>query len=161
MRLPLVNTQILEVSATTYILLVIIGDHNIMEHRNVEKCLYKIEERVIALQANQYHLFNNIHSKMDNLLQTIDIACTENTVLCKAYHTSREETAALKAAVDTLMKKLNNSITISAPPLLGTMTSYTVIEEIMMQLSYIQTDIQDILDAICNPPCNRKQYISR
>jgi hypothetical protein len=131
--------QILEVSAATYMLLVNIGDHNIAEHTSAEKRLYKIEERVIALQANQHRLFDDVYSKMDNLLQKMDAAWTENTVLCEAYHASREETAALKAAVDTLTKKLDDSIATSAPPSPGTTTSSTAIEEMTMQLSHVQT----------------------
>jgi hypothetical protein len=46
----------------------------------------------------------------------MDIAWTENTALREDYHTSREETVVLKAAVDTLTKKLDDSITISTPP---------------------------------------------
>jgi hypothetical protein len=40
----------------------------------------------------------------------MDAAWTKNTTLCKACHISREETAALKAAVDTLMKNLDDLI---------------------------------------------------
>jgi hypothetical protein len=53
---------------------------------------------------------------MHSLLQKIDEASTENTMLQEAYRASREETALLKAAVDTLMKKLNETMTISTPP---------------------------------------------
>jgi hypothetical protein len=57
---------------------------------------------------------------MESLLQKMDAAWTENTVLHKGYHASREETAMLKAAVDSLMKKLDKSTTLSTchtPPL--------------------------------------------
>jgi hypothetical protein len=62
-------------------------------------------------------------------------------VLCEAYHVSREETAALKVAVDTLMKKLNKNITTTAPPSPETMISSTMMEEMMMQLSHVQHNI--------------------
>jgi hypothetical protein len=152
--------QILEVSAATNILLANIGDRNIAAHSNTEKRLYKIEERVIALQTGQHRLFDDVNSKMDNLLQKMDAAWTENTALREAYHASREETAALKAAVDTLTKKLDNSTAISAPPSPGTATSSTAIEEMTMQLSHIQTNIQDVLDAVRNPPSKRKRRTS-
>jgi hypothetical protein len=97
---------------------------------------------------------------MDSLLQKIDTVWTENTMLCKAYHASRDETAALKAAVDTLMKKLDENITTTIPPLPETMTSSTMIQEMIIQLSHIQHNIQDILDAIHNPPVKRKQHTS-
>jgi hypothetical protein len=46
--------QILEVSATTHMLLMDCGNRNIAMHANADKRLNKIEERVIALQANQH-----------------------------------------------------------------------------------------------------------
>jgi hypothetical protein len=77
--------QILEVSAATHALLVTIRDSNITKYNNAEKHLYKIDERVIALQANQHQLFNDVYNKMDTLLQKIDTTWTENTALCEAY----------------------------------------------------------------------------
>jgi hypothetical protein len=148
--------EILEVSATTHMLLVNIRNHSIAARSNAEKCLYKIEKRVIALQTNQHRLFDEVNSTMDDLLQKMDAAWTESTVLCKAYHASREEIAALKAAVDNLTKKLDEHITISTPPSPETTTSSTAMEEMMMQLSHVQNDIQDILDAVRNPPGKRK-----
>jgi hypothetical protein len=86
----------------------------------------------------------------------MDAAWTENIVLCEAYDISREETVALEAAVDTLMKRIDETIAITMPPAPDTITSSTVMEEMTMQLSHIQNDIQDILDAIRNPPSKRK-----
>jgi hypothetical protein len=77
-------------------------------------------------------------------------------VLIEAYHASREEIAAIKAVADTLMKKLDENITTTIPPSPETITSSTMMEEMMMQLSYVQYDIQDFLDTICNPPSKRK-----
>jgi hypothetical protein len=121
-------------------LLVNIGDCNIAEHTNTEKRLYKIEERVITLQTNQHRLFDD-NGKMDNLLQKMDIAWTENTALCEAYYVSREETAALKAAVDTLMKKLDENTISSTPPSPETIAPSTTMEEIIMQLSNVQHNL--------------------
>jgi hypothetical protein len=90
----------------------------------------------------------------------MDAVWTENTALRKAYRISREETAALKAAVDTLIKKLDKNISMSMPPSLETATSSNAMEEMMMQLSHIQHDIQDVLDTVCNPPSKRKQHTS-
>jgi hypothetical protein len=53
----------------------------------------------------------------------------EEVALCKAYHQSTTETAALKATIDTLMKQLNECIIIPAPPLLDPATSPSAIEE--------------------------------
>jgi hypothetical protein len=77
-------------------------------------------------------------------------------MLCKAYCISRDETAALKAAVDALIKILNENITTTVPPLPETTTSSNMMEEMMMQLTHVQHNIQDILDAIHNPPGKRK-----
>jgi hypothetical protein len=90
----------------------------------------------------------------------MDTAWTKNTALCKAYCASREGTAALKATVDTLMKKINENITMTVPPLPETSTSSNAMEEMTMPLAHIQHDIEDILDAIRNPPGKRKQYTS-
>jgi hypothetical protein len=67
--------------------------------------------------------FAAIESKIDVLLQKMDATWTENMALREAYRASREETAALKAAVDTLMKKPDETIAISTPPSPETATS--------------------------------------
>jgi chromosome segregation ATPase len=102
----------------------------------------------------------HLHSKMDSLLQKMDAAWTENTALRKAYRASREEIAALKVAIDTLMKRLDENIATTAPPLPDTTTSSTAMEEMTMQLSHVQHDIQDVLDAVRNPPGKRKRCTS-
>jgi transcriptional/translational regulatory protein YebC/TACO1 len=101
-----------------------------------------------------------LNSKMDTLLQKMDTTWTENTVLCEAYCRSREETAALKAAVDALTKRIDKTITITMPPSPNTITSSTMIEEMMMQLSDIQYNIQDVLEVVHNPPSKRKECTS-
>jgi hypothetical protein len=108
------------------------------------------------LKNGQAHTFITIYSKLDTLLRKIEIVNTENTLLYEAYSTSREETAALKAAVDNLTKKLNNTIIITAHPSLDTIAPSASMEEMMMQLSIIQNDIQDILEVVRNPPGKRK-----
>jgi hypothetical protein len=90
----------------------------------------------------------------------MDVAWTENTALHKAYCSSREEMVALKAAVDTLTQRLDQHVAILAPPSLDLMASSTTIEEMMMQLSVLQHDIQDVLEAVRNPPSKRKQHTS-
>jgi predicted ATPase with chaperone activity len=90
----------------------------------------------------------------------MDAAWTKNTALWEAYCTSREETAALKTAVDALMKRIDETITTTAPPSPATATSSTTMEEMMMQLSVIQHDIQDVLEAVRNPPGKRKRHTS-
>jgi hypothetical protein len=90
----------------------------------------------------------------------MDAVSTKNTALRKAYHASREETGALKAAIDALMKRVNETITTTVPPSPDTMTTSTTMEEMMMQLLVIEHDIQDILEAVRNPPGKRKQCTS-
>jgi regulator of replication initiation timing len=152
--------QILEVSATTHMLLANSRDHNMAAHNDAEKSLYQIEERLIALKMDQHRLFDAVNSKIDNLLQMMDAAWTENTALHEACHASREETAALKVAVDTLTKKLDENITITVPPSPDTATCSTAMEEMTMQLSHIKHDIQDVLDTVRNPPGKRKRCTS-
>jgi hypothetical protein len=82
----------------------------------------------------------------------------EEVALCKAYCQSTAETAALKATVDTLMKQLDECIVILASPLLDLVTSPSAMEEMTMQLSHVQHEIQDVLAAICNPPSKRKRW---
>jgi 3-methyladenine DNA glycosylase/8-oxoguanine DNA glycosylase len=97
---------------------------------------------------------------MDSLLQKMDTDWTENTGLHEADRASREETAELKAAVDTLTKKLDENIAITVPPSPETVTSSTAIEDMTMQLSHVQTDLQDVLDTVRNPPSKRKRCTS-
>jgi alanyl-tRNA synthetase len=120
----------------------------------------RMEAVLDAANEKDVHHFEALNSKMDSLLQKMDAAWTENTTLREAYRASREETAELRAAVDTLTKKLDENIAITVPPSPETVTSSTAIEEMTMQLSHIQTDIQDILDAGHNPPGKRKQCTS-
>jgi hypothetical protein len=97
---------------------------------------------------------------MDSLLQKMDAVWTENTALCEAYHASREETGLLKAGVDSLMKKQYESTAMSAPPSPETASTSNVLEEITMQLSHLQNDVRDVLDAVHNPPGKTKRFRS-
>jgi 3-methyladenine DNA glycosylase/8-oxoguanine DNA glycosylase len=110
--------------------------------------------------TDQQQQFAVLNSKVDSLLQKTDTAWTENTILRAAYHASREETALLKAAMDTLVRKLNEKTTISASPSPETVNTSTAMQETIMQLSHIQNDIQDVLNAIRNPPGKRKHPTS-
>jgi hypothetical protein len=86
----------------------------------------------------------------------VDKIALAEVALHKAYHQSTAKTAALKATVDTLMKQLDEHIIFPALPLPDPASSPSAMEEMMMQLSHIQHDIQDILEAVCNPPGKRK-----
>jgi hypothetical protein len=93
-------------------------------------------------------------------LQQMEAVLNQNTALRMAYNASRAEMAALKAAVDALTQKLDQHIAIPAPPSPDLTASSTTIDEMMMQLSVIQHDIQDVLDAVRNPPGKRKRRTS-
>jgi hypothetical protein len=82
----------------------------------------------------------------------------EEVALCNAYCQSTAETAALKATVDTLRKQLDEHSIFPAPPIPDTTTSPSAIEEMTIQLSYVQHNIQDVLGAIHNPPSKRKPW---
>jgi hypothetical protein len=118
--------------------------------------LYAIEQAHIEIQWHLNSFKDRVNNNFNTLLQKMDIAWVENTALCEAYCASREETAALKAAVDALMKRIDENIATTAPPSPDTMTSSTMMEEMMMQLSVMQYDIQDILKEVRNPPSKRK-----
>jgi hypothetical protein len=70
----------------------------------------------------------------------------DEVALRKAYSQSTAETAALKATVATLTKQLDEHIVFLALPLPDPATSPSAMEEMTMQLSHIQHDIQDVLD---------------
>jgi hypothetical protein len=145
--------------------------HLVDSYNRNDLYMYKLNYQLMAISSSKTKPHNNnrvhsndcfevLESKMDSLLQKIDMTWIENTTLREAYYTSREETAMLKAAVETLMKKLNESTTMSAPPSLGTITTCATMEEMSIQLPDIQNNIQNILDTVCNPPGKRKQYAS-
>jgi hypothetical protein len=104
--------------------------------------------------------YRSIISKLDTLLTCVATVNTDNKVLRTIYSTSREETAALKAAVDNLTRNFDDHIAISAPPSPDTTASSTSMEEMTMQLCVIQNEIQDVLEAVRNPPSKRKRCTS-
>jgi hypothetical protein len=115
-----------------------------------------IEQCIGAIGDDMERTFQTGFDKLDNLTRKVDKIALEEVALCKAYRQSTARTVALEAIVDTLMKQLDTYIVFLALPLLDPMTSPSAMEEMTMQLSHIQHDIQDILEAICNPPSKRK-----
>jgi hypothetical protein len=118
--------------------------------------LCTVEQAHIEIQWHLNSFEDRVNNNFDKLLQKVDAAWVENTALCKAYRASREETAALKAAMDALTKRMDKTIATTLPPSPDTTTSSTTIEEMMMQLAVMQHDIQDVLEAVRNPPGKRK-----
>jgi hypothetical protein len=100
--------------------------------------------------------FQTVLDKFENLTKQVDKIALEEVALCKAYCQSTAKIAALKATVDILMKQLDGYIIFPALPLPDLATSPSAMEEMTMQLSHIQHNIQDVLEAVCNPPSKRK-----
>jgi hypothetical protein len=115
-----------------------------------------IEQRTSAIGDEMESAFQIVLDKLDNLTRKVDKIALEEVALHKAYCQSTAEIVALKATVDTLMKQLDEHIVFPALPLADPVTSPSATEEMMMQLSHIQHNIQDVLEAIHNPPGKRK-----
>jgi hypothetical protein len=101
---------------------------------------------------------SNMH---DDICYTVILAMRgENTrlhdELLEAHRASREETALLEAAIDTLTQKLEESTAIPTPPSpeIAPSTSSAVEEKSLQQ------DIQDVLDAVRNTVSKRKRTVS-
>jgi hypothetical protein len=122
--------------------------------------LCAVEQAHIEIQRHLHSFEERVNGNFDKLLQKMDAAWVENTALREAYRASREETAALKAAVDALTKRIDETSTTTMPPSPATATSSTTMEEMTMQLSVVQHDIQDVLEAVRNPPGKRKRRTS-
>jgi regulator of replication initiation timing len=116
-----------------------------------------IEQRTGAIGDEMESAFQTVFDKLDNLTRKVDKMALEEVALHKAYHQSTAETAALKATVNTLTKQLDEHIVFPALPLPDPTASSTTMEEMMMQLSVVQNDIQDVLAAVRNPPGERKR----
>jgi regulator of replication initiation timing len=116
-----------------------------------------LEKRTGAIGEEMESAFQVVFDKLDNLTRKVDKMALEEVALRKAYCQSTAETAALKATVDTLTKQLDECIVILASPLPDLATSPSAMEEMTMQLSHVQHDIQDVLEAVRNPPGKRKR----
>jgi hypothetical protein len=116
-----------------------------------------IEQHTGAIGDEMESAFQAVFDKLDNLTRKVDKMALEEVALRKAYRQSTTETAALKATVDTLTKQLDAYIVFPALPLPDPATSPSAMEEMTMQLSHVQHDIQDILEAVHNPPGKRKR----
>jgi hypothetical protein len=67
----------------------------------------------------------------------MDAVWNDNTELRTTYDASQAETAALKAAVDTLTQIFDEQTAMPAPPSPDLTASSTTMEEMTMQLSII------------------------
>jgi hypothetical protein len=130
----------------------------------IKKTCDDIHDLVIDNNDNtQRHiaaLLKPLYNQMESVLQKMDMVLDENTALHIAYKNSRTETGALKAAVDTLTRKIDEHAVSSAPTSPTMTASPTSMEEMTMQLCVVQHDIQDVLEAVRNPPSKRKRRTS-
>jgi hypothetical protein len=140
--------------------IVLLGKQINFNGDDIAKRFIAMDNRLLSIKAAYLQHSDALNSKIDSLLQKMDAGWTENTVLREAYHASREQTAVLRAAVDALTKRIDENITIPAPPSPDLTASSTTMEEMTMQLSVVQHDIQDILEDIRNPPGERKRRTS-
>jgi regulator of replication initiation timing len=116
-----------------------------------------IQQRTGAIGDEMESAFQTVFDKLNNLTKKVDKMALEEVALRKAYRQSTAETAALKATVDTLTKQLDEHIVFPTLPLPDPTASSTTMEEMTMQLSVVQNDIQDVLEAVRNPPGKRKR----
>ncbi|KAI5808460.1 hypothetical protein BZA77DRAFT_362108 [Pyronema omphalodes] len=82
---------------------------------------------------------NAFHVKFDLVMLKLDRLMGENTSLQAAYDSTKAQVADLTAAVHALTKQIKDQ------------------HEMTMQLSVVKNDIQDVLDAVRNPPGKRKR----
>jgi chromosome segregation ATPase len=125
-------------------------------NNKVDNLLQEVERRTSAIGDEMESAFRTVLDKLENLTKQVDKMAMEEVALRKAYRQSTAETAALKATINTLTKQLDERIVIPAPPLPDPATSPSAMEEMMVQLSHVQHDIQDVLAAVRNPPSKRK-----
>ncbi|KAI5815543.1 hypothetical protein BZA77DRAFT_355017 [Pyronema omphalodes] len=114
--------------------------------------------RFDTVEEKMYDISDHINDRFDAVLAKLNDLHGENPKLRAAYDSTQAETAAPKAAVAALTKKIDEQQqVISAPPSLNLTASSSAMEEMTMQLSVVQHDIQDVLDAVRNPPGKRKR----
>jgi small-conductance mechanosensitive channel len=106
--------------------------------------------------ANQKRLLA-MESKLDDLLQQSDATKRINNELLEAYRASREENTLLKAAIEELTSKIMEQTSTPTPPSPDIAHNPSAREEMSLQLFDVQRDIQDVLEAVCNPAGKRKR----
>ncbi|KAI5806861.1 hypothetical protein BZA77DRAFT_363123 [Pyronema omphalodes] len=103
-------------------------------------------------EEKMYDISHHINDRFDAVLAKLNDLHGENAKLRAAYDCRQAETAALKAAVAALTGKIDEQQqVISAPPSPNLTASSSAMEEMTMQLSVVQHDIQDVLDATGEP----------
>ncbi|KAI5809405.1 hypothetical protein BZA77DRAFT_361608 [Pyronema omphalodes] len=100
---------------------------------------------------------NALQVRFDFAMLKLDHRMGENTALQAAYASTQAQVADLTAAVDALTKETKDQHVNSVPPSPTTTPSSAAMEEVTMQLSVVQNDIQDVLDAVRNLPGKTKR----
>jgi hypothetical protein len=126
----------------------------------VQKTTDDMHDLLIEMDDHANAGLEPFYNTLEGLLQRMDAVLNDNTELRAAYDASRAETAALKAAVEILTQKFDEQIATPAPPSPDLTASSTTMEEMTMRLSVVQHDIQDVLEAVRNPPGKRKRRTS-
>jgi hypothetical protein len=126
----------------------------------VQKTSDDMHDLLIEMDDRANVRLEPFYNILEGLLQRMDTVLNDNTELRAAYDASWAETAALKAAVDTLTQTFDEQTATPAPPSPDLTASSTTMEEMMMQLSVVQHNIQDVLEAVRNPPSKRKRRTS-
>ncbi|KAI5809267.1 hypothetical protein BZA77DRAFT_361878 [Pyronema omphalodes] len=114
--------------------------------------------RFDTVEEKMYDISDHINDRFDGVLAKLNDLHGENAKLRAAYNSTQAETAALKAAVAALTKKIDEQQQVILVPASPNLTaSSSAMEEMTMQLSVVQHDIQDVLDTVRNPPGKRKR----
>jgi coenzyme F420-reducing hydrogenase delta subunit len=91
--------------------------------------------------SNQKHLLS-IESKLDSLLQLMDVTTCDNEELLMAYHASHEENAILKATVDDMIRQiLDLTVTPTPPSPHTTADTSSTMDKMSVQLDGVHIDI--------------------
>jgi hypothetical protein len=80
----------------------------------IDQANIEIQRCLTTFEDNVYNSFHAVFGRLNSLLTKLDTVVNENTVLRMAYDASKQETAALKAAVDTLSRNIDEQIAIPA-----------------------------------------------
>jgi hypothetical protein len=126
----------------------------------VQKTSDDMYDLLIEMDDHANACLEPFYNTLEGLLQWMDAVLNDNTELRTTYAASRAETAALKAAMETITQIFDEQITIPAPPSPDPMASSTTMEVMTMQLSVVKHDIQDVLEAVWNPRSKRKRCMS-
>jgi hypothetical protein len=97
-----------------------------------------------------------MESKLDDVLQQLDVTKYINNKLLEAYGISYEEYTLLKAVIEELMRMIMEQTLPPTPPSPDITNNPSAGEEMSLQLFNVQRNIQDMLEVVHNPMGKRK-----